>query len=426
LGLALAFVLYVVVVFGLPEPLQRLSQIELVNVIFAAGTGAILIWSARRAWGNYHSQQDRLSLVLTVALPWLALAQLSQSTAPLWAASWWLYHLFMLGAFGLTMIALIMDYEHIRDFRLSHYFAALGLIVGVPAAVLLGEAAVRLTGFESVRWYMVGFSLVVILFLFLVLLGVVRRAQRILDERAAALQTEKQWRVDLTNLIVHDLKSPLSSILINLDSVLRGRLGAVPEEQQDRLSRARYSTEAMAALIDDLLAVERLEAGALHLTLVANNLTLLLEAGMEGMAVLADARQIELTARLADPLPFLPFDEALLQRVMQNLLTNAIKFSPPRSIIHVEAITTPTWVTISVIDSGPGVHPDQRQRIFEKFARVQGVEGRGHGLGLSLCKLVIEAHSGHIWVEDGPDGGSCFAFSLPLSAKQSTVSPDLS
>lgn len=413
LVLAVAYVAYIGLVYGLPGPLERLAQSAVVSAGLALVTAGLFVWGAWRAWTFYRQEPRRLTLALGLALPWLALAQISQYAAPLWAASWWMYHVLMLAAFVITMAALVMDYEQILDFRIVRYFTALGVVIGVPIVVLLGEAAVRVAGVEAVRWPMSGIAGVLLTGLFLALLIVVRRAGRILDERAAALEAEKQWRADFTNLIVHDLKAPLTVIHTGLGIVMSGQAGEVSDRLRDRLDRVRRGGQEMLSLIDNLLDVERLEAGALRLMPEEVDLVRLLHGSANHMAELAEAYDIDIKVILPFNLPPIQADRALLQRVLQNLLSNALKFTPRSGRIQVEAMPTSKEVTISVTDTGPGVPPAQREHIFNKFVQVQGIERRGAGLGLAFCKLAVEAHGGRIWVEDGPEGGSRFAFSLP-------------
>jgi len=384
-------------------------------------TIGLLLWGGWRAWRQYLKESQRLLFALSLAFPWLALAQISQYFAPTWHVSWWIYHIMMLSSFIVTIGVLVIDYEEIRQFRATRYFSAISVIVGVPMVALLSEATVRLSGSETVRWSMFGFSFLAGLFVFVILLIIVRRAQKILNERAADLEREKQWRTDFTNLVVHDLKSPLSVVSVSLGLVTSGKLDPVSDKIRPSLERAQRGTKETLDMVDNLLDVEKLEAGALKLAPSACAPTDLLRQPVESARTLGEARHITIDLCIADALPDLQADEFLLRRVMQNLLSNAIKFTPDQEHIRVEAKLTGQFVTISVSDTGPGIPPAERERIFEKFVQIQGSERRGVGLGLTLCKLAIEAHGGRIWVEDAPVQGSRFVFTLPVS----TVNPQL-
>ena len=416
LALGILYISYVGFVVVAPDAVAAIERTTVLNTILALTTIGILLWGAWRAWRQYLKEPRRLLLALALSFPWLALAQLSQYLAPAWRMSWWTYHVMMLSSFIVTIGVLITDYEEIRQFRATRYFTALSVIVGIPMVALLSEAAVRLSESESIRWPMFGFSLLAGSFVFVILLLIVRRAQTILNQRAEALEREKQWRVDFTNLIVHDLKSPLSVTWVSLSMVASGKLDAVSDKLRPSLERAQRGTKETLDMVENLLDVEKLEAGALRLVPTACSIPDLLNQSIESVRALADAHHITMDTILPNTLPPLQADEGLLKRVLQNLLSNAIKFTPDQGHIHLEATVNSQGVTVSVCDSGPGVPPDQRERIFEKFVQAENNERRGVGLGLALCKLAVEAHGGRIWVDDGPDNGSRFVFTLPLYA----------
>src|SRR5205085_655018 len=126
--------------------------LQLVSVVLALLTIALLLWALWLSWQRYQKDQHRLYAALILALPWLAVAQISQYIAPIWYFSWWIYHILMLSAFIVTIGALILDYERVLHFSITRYFTALAVILGVPLVALLSEAAVRLSGTESARW----------------------------------------------------------------------------------------------------------------------------------------------------------------------------------------------------------------------------------------------------------------------------------
>ena len=320
----------------------------------------------------------------------------------------------MVGAFSVTMGALLIDYEQIRSFSITRYFTFLSVILGVPIVVLLSEAAARLSGSEDTRWPMFRISLLSIGLLIVILLIVIRRAETVLSGREAALQEQKRWRTDFTNLLVHDLKSPLSSVLLSISLIIKGRFENVPEAQKVRLERAQRGLREMTELIDNLLDIEKLEVGDLGFAAATVNLSTLILDSVESVGALAEAYNVHLEATIANELPSLSADPVLLKRVLQNLLTNAIKYTPTDGFIRVDTTTMLKDIVVSVTDTGAGIPLDQRERIFEKFVQGQQLERRGVGLGLAFCKLAVEAHGGRIWVEDGPECGSRFLFTLPL------------
>ena len=413
LALAAVYALFLWAAFTYPQTLAALQR-AMPRTLLVLLTIAAYLWSAWSWWKSHSEKPTRLALAMAVGLCWLAMAQVSQYEAPMQSPAWWMYHVLMLGAFIAAMRAIILDYEEVRDFHLTRYFFAIGILVSIPLVALITEYSVQTTGIGGLRWPVFGLSLLTTGVLMIMLLGVVERGWRIIGERTAALQAEKQWRADMTHLIVHDLKTPLTSVFLNFDMLLGGRLGPLNEAQRLRLEHARRNAKNMVGLIDNLLDVEKIEAGSLDLVRLPCDLKALLVNCLDSVRDLSEEQKIALSAAIADDLPMVTVDATLMQRVMQNLLGNAIKFTPQNGRIHVEALIDDEAVIISTSDSGPGVPVEEREHIFEKFRQVKGNDHPGFGLGLTLCKLVIEAHGGRIWVEDAPGGGSRFIFRLPM------------
>jgi signal transduction histidine kinase len=412
--LLIVYGIYFCVISAFPEITRAIESQTVLSAVVAATTVSLLLSASWAAWRSYLANPQRLMLVLAFATMWLATAQVSQYFSPLANLSWWMYHILMLAAFVVTMAALIVDYEHILAFRVTHYFTALSVIIGVPVIAVLSEAAVRLSGSENARWPMFGFSLLAVTLLFLVLLIIVRRAETIMNVRAAALEEQKQWRTDFTNLIVHDLKSPLSVTATSLDLMLSGRIGELSEGLRIQVERAQRGNRETLTLVENLLEIEKLEAGAVILERSVVNVGALIGNVVDSVHGLADAGNLDLATQVMSDEITVEADQSLLHRVLQNLLSNAIKFTPKNGAVRVEAaVDGDQWVRVSVIDTGPGIPQTQRRNIFNKFVQLSGTERRGVGLGLTFCKLAIEAHGGQIWVEDAPTQGSRFVFTVP-------------
>ncbi len=250
------------------------------------------------------------------------------------------------------------------------------------------------------------------------------RDERHLVQQVSRLQGEKEQLLDLqrlrqetSDLIVHDLRNPLgviSGVLNMLDMLLPED---VVQDNRELLELASSACERMRRLVDSLLDVARFESGEMSLALADVSIGALLMENARRESVLAARRGITLDVVLADDLPTLTADVEKLDRVLANLLDNALKYSPDGGRITLAADAGPEAVVVRVIDEGPGIPADQRERIFERFAQVTGTDRPrrpGFGLGLTFCKLAVEAHGGRIWVEPGPgERGSCFAFALP-------------
>ncbi|HLA43511.1 MAG TPA: HAMP domain-containing sensor histidine kinase [Aggregatilineales bacterium] len=412
---AIIFLIYVGLIFEVPEPFAELSMYDHANQVIAAVTILLLTWATFRVWKLNAREPGGMYRALIIALPWLGMAQISQYEAPLWAFSWWMYHLWMLGAYFVTIAALVSNYERGRDFRLTRYFISVSVILGLPLAFFIGEAAARLTERNDLRWTLFGFIGIALLLLVVSLFSVVRRAQYVMNARALAIEREKQWRADLTSLIAHDLKNPLNSIFLDLYMIEHGKLGAITEQQRDRLERTQRNARAMVELIDNMLDVERSEAGALQLDKEATDLRTIIEKVVNDMYSQAELQKIALITNFCDNLPMLPVDRGLMERVVQNLVGNALKFTPADGKITIATSTSDSFVEIKISDTGSGVPEDQREVIFEKFGQVrQSDHKQGFGLGLAFCRMAVEKHGGKIHVEDAPGGGSMFVFTLPL------------
>jgi signal transduction histidine kinase len=243
-------------------------------------------------------------------------------------------------------------------------------------------------------------------------------------DRVQALHTEKsqleellRLREELADTIVHDLRNPLGVIFSGVQLLERltkqdtGSEAAV--SVLDTISRA---VGRMKNLVDTLLDIARLEEGEAMLRVEPLDLGPLVEELVTEELPLAEQDGISLEALMPEGLPQVSADAEVVQRIVLNLLDNALKFTPAGGGVVVNAQPVQEMVRVNVIDTGPGIPVEERKRIFEKFTQIQGRVGsrRGAGLGLTFCKMAVGAHGGEIWVEDNQDGvGSCFSFTLP-------------
>ncbi len=228
-------------------------------------------------------------------------------------------------------------------------------------------------------------------------------------------------REDLISMIYHDLRSPLANVVSSLD-VLDNMLPADGDTTvRSLLGIALRSTERIQRLTNSLLDINRLEAGQpVGSRRPANALDLIHEA-YEIIVPIAENKQQSLSLELPDSLPSVLVDADMIRRVVTNLIENATKYSPSGSKICVGAAQQGDWVQIWIQDDGPGIPATEHERIFDKFTRLQNREAsKGLGLGLAYCKLAVQAHGGHIWVESEPGAGARFIFTVPVSTPEST------
>ena len=226
----------------------------------------------------------------------------------------------------------------------------------------------------------------------------------------------EQIREDLTHMVVHDLRNPLGSIMGSLQLI---HTAFVEHDQTlpitKLLSVAMRSGQKLYLLIDSLLDLGRLEARETELSKVSVDVDALVQEAAEQIQPFALGKDQDLSTQIAPDLPQIFADRDLILRVLTNLLDNAVKFTERNGRIALSAEQVRDKVVFTVADTGMGIRPEYRQRIFERFARLENANGvKGTGLGLAFCKLAVEAHGGHIWVESEVGQGSQFKFALPV------------
>jgi signal transduction histidine kinase len=247
---------------------------------------------------------------------------------------------------------------------------------------------------------------------------------RQLVHHVSELESEKRQLIELqrlrqetSDLIVHDLRNPLQNIMGTLQLMPVVLPENIWQENKELLEIAMYGCERMQLLINTLLDVARMENGELRLELNAVSVPGLIDGLIRRMTSFTRG-DIRLKMSFPASLPSVMADQNILERVLTNLIDNAIKHTPLGGLITIAAEVQNDEMLVSVTDVGPGIPLDERERIFERFAQTTGEKGRrrGFGLGLTFCRLAVSAHGGRIWVESGDEGkGSRFVFTLPLS-----------
>jgi signal transduction histidine kinase len=226
----------------------------------------------------------------------------------------------------------------------------------------------------------------------------------------------QKMREDLTHTMVHDLRNPLTNIRMALE-LLNQPAGSGPTEiqQKEVVSIALNSTQRMLSLVNAILDVNRLESGQMMLVREPLSLHAAVTEVFRAQIPQVMEKNLQLENAVPAALPAPMVDGGLIRRVLQNLVGNAIKFTPEDGRIRVSAAAEPggSRVLVTVMDSGPGLPAEIRGSLFQKFVTGRHRE-RGSGLGLAYCKLAIEAHGGRIWVGSEPGWGAVFHFTLPL------------
>ncbi len=237
--------------------------------------------------------------------------------------------------------------------------------------------------------------------------------------RAAAEQASQLKTQFLANMS-HELRTPLNSI-INFTRILSSGLrGPVTPEQRDYLTRVRHSGEHLLGLINDILDLSKIESGRMELYTEPVQVAALIQGVIATAAGLTKGKPIELCQDLAPALPPVQADRTRLRQILLNLLSNAAKFTASGAIT-VRAHPAAGQLIVSVHDTGIGIAPEHLTTIFEEFRQVEGSASRryeGTGLGLTICRRLVELHGGRLWVESTVGVGSTFAFSLPIVASE--------
>lgn len=245
-----------------------------------------------------------------------------------------------------------------------------------------------------------------------------RTFNRMSADLGTAFERERrmeQERRDLMAGVSHDLRTPLASIRAMIEAI---NDGVVTESETVRnyLSLIQVEAEYLGRLIDDLFELARIEGGNLDLRLAPVPLSEMVAETVDALQVQARQRGIELQAECSPDVPVLPLDGPRMQRVLINLLQNALSHTPPGGRVDVALLSEDGRVQLAVSDDGKGIAPDDQQHIFDRFYRADKARGRtddgGAGLGLAIARAIVEAHHGSIGVESTPGKGSRFVVTL--------------
>jgi signal transduction histidine kinase len=226
-------------------------------------------------------------------------------------------------------------------------------------------------------------------------------------------------REDLMAMLFHDLQSPLSNVISGLE-LLEYELDPIEDDKAlTILNIAQRSSQRLGNLIRSLLDISRLEAGHPISNKQPAAISRIIGLALEVVEPSMDRRGVAVERLVARDLPIVVVDQDMITRVLINLLDNALKYSDGGQNIKISAQMLPSGdsVQLAVADEGPGIPEAQRAAIFHKFYRMHSEGGaKGLGLGLAFCRMAVEGHGGRIWVEEAPDGGAMFTFTLPAEA----------
>ena len=239
-----------------------------------------------------------------------------------------------------------------------------------------------------------------------------RLAEEVLE--AEALRRSDALKTALLRAVSHDLRSPLTAILASADALASPGLALGPEDRLGLAETIRGEATRLDRVVEQLLDLSRLEAGAAEPHRELWHVDELVGQALAGLGAEAGRVRLEIVSET----PPVEVDAAQIERVLANLLDNALKYSPPASFVLLRAEPGATELRIHVVDSGAGLPDEQRDALFQPFRR--GAAGRGSGLGLAIARGFAEANGGRLWAQDDPGGGH-LVLSLPLAERRAVV-----
>lgn len=216
--------------------------------------------------------------------------------------------------------------------------------------------------------------------------------------------------------ISHELKTPLASSDFSLKLLEDSRVGVLSDEQHRLISQLKADNQRMLRILSELLNMAQLEAGKLQMHIAPVSLQTVIQQSLGAVESHLKDRSLQLHTDIPGSLPDVPADADKIGWVLNNFLTNAIRYSPPGAAITIRVRQQENTLSCEVEDQGPGIAPAYRMQIFERYFQVPGrADNKGSGIGLAICKEFIEAMGGRIWVNSGPQQGSIFGFALHIS-----------
>jgi signal transduction histidine kinase len=240
---------------------------------------------------------------------------------------------------------------------------------------------------------------------------------RELQKKNVQLDQLNQLKNQFLGMAAHDLRNPISSIMMFSEFVLESDDYDISDDLRKIIDVIRTSSEFMLRLLEELLDVVKIESGKLQLNFEKVHPEGFLKKNIEINALLAAKKEIKLVLNIPQPLPEIQIDPVKIEQVLNNLISNAIKYSHNKTTVTISAFSTEQYILISVKDEGQGIPENELQKVFVPFSKmsVKGTAGeKSTGLGLSIVKRIVTGHLGRIWVESEAGKGSAFYLTLPL------------
>jgi signal transduction histidine kinase len=239
----------------------------------------------------------------------------------------------------------------------------------------------------------------------------------------SGLLASRKRQEELMHFIVHDLRSPLTNVLTGLQTLRQMRNGQMDESEQELLDMALVSSNRILTLVNSLLDLPRLENRKMPVQTQEVRVDDLVNNSLAVVALWAAQNRVNIVYEPDPQVQTVIADPDITTRVLVNLLSNALKYTPPDSTITIRVRTSNNgMVTFSVTDQGPGIPPEWVEKVFDKYAQVEArKEGASTGLGLTFCQLAVEAQKGRIWIESELGKGTTVLFTLPAGKAQKAL-----
>ncbi len=399
-GLAVLVSLTVAMIVALTAlDISSKDAVELLELLFAsavislAAGGGLLLLSARRGWNRLSTRLAAAHIVGFVVV--LVNIVFTAYTMFISSHDLWLLALLLGYSGAIALIYSLLVSASIGD--------SLRNLSGAAVQMSSGDLTVRVpeTGERELVEVAKSFNTM---------------AAR-LDSAFARQRELEEARQNLIASVSHDLRTPLASLRVMVEAISDGVIND-PITIRRYVSSMEREIISLGKLIDDLFEMARLDAGQVALRLEPSAISTLVSETIQAMDAQAARQGVALQAQFGPFIPPVMIDPARIQRVLYNLVQNAIRHTPADGSVIVEVLDRGTDVQVNVRDNGEGIPTDDLPHVFERFYRSDKARSRdgdysGAGLGLAIARRLVETHGGRIWVAQPPDGGSIFSFTLP-------------
>ena len=250
-----------------------------------------------------------------------------------------------------------------------------------------------------------------------------------LEKANGEIQDKNRQMNELLGIAAHDLRNPIGINKMYAEFMLATMAESLSEQQLDMIRTIRKRADFMLQLLDDLLDLSKIEAGKIELKIESHDYLAFVAENVDNNRLLATDKDIRIVLETSESLAPLPFDLHKLDQVLNNLLGNAVKYSESGTQVSVSVVEREGSIVTSVADQGPGIPNDELHKLFQPFQRtsVRATGGeKSTGLGLAICKNIVEAHGGTITVESVPGTGTVFSYTLPMDCSDSHFEPCVS